>query len=68
MAFEEGEGGEEEGSSGDDHEDDGVAVGSLGGGWSGGGVVAALGAALRVNWRGEQGGEEQDQCDCLDCS
>ena len=60
---EESYGGEEEGASGYDHEDDCVAVGSLGGGWSGGGVVAALGAALRSKRRGQQSGEEQDQCE-----
>ena len=51
MAFEEGEGGGEEASCGEGQQDDGVAIGSLGGGWRGGGVVEALRAALRVGWR-----------------
>jgi hypothetical protein len=46
VAFEQGEGGDEEASCSEGEEDDGVAVGSLGGGWCGGGVVEALGAAL----------------------
>jgi hypothetical protein len=52
VAFEEGEGGGEEASCGEGEEEDGVAVGSLGRGWGGGGVVEALGAALGVGWRG----------------
>jgi hypothetical protein len=50
MAFEEGEGGGEEASCGEGEEEDRVAVGSLGSGWGGGGVVEALRAALRVGW------------------
>jgi hypothetical protein len=48
VASEKGEGGDEEASCGEGEEEDGVAVGSLGCGWSGGGVVEALGAALGV--------------------
>ena len=48
VAFEEVERGDEEASCGEGEEDDGVAIGSLGCGWGGGGVVEALGAALRV--------------------
>jgi hypothetical protein len=48
VAFEEGEGCGEEASCGEGEEDDSAAVGSLGCGWSGGGVVEALGAALGV--------------------
>ena len=51
VAFEEGEGGGEEASCSEGEEEDGVAVGSLGCGWGGGGVVEALGAALGVGWR-----------------
>ncbi len=39
-----------EGPGSDGHEEDGVAVGCLGFGWGRGGVIEALGAALRVGW------------------
>jgi hypothetical protein len=52
MSFEESEGCGEEASCGEGEQDDGAAVGSLGCGWGGGGVVEALGAALGVGlWR-----------------
>jgi len=54
VAFEESEGGDEEASCGEGEEDDGVAVGSLGRGWGGRGVIEALRAALGV---GSSGGE-----------
>jgi hypothetical protein len=54
--LEEGYCSREEGSGGDGHEEDGVAVGCLGFGWGGGGVVEALGAALRMGLG--RGGEE----------
>jgi hypothetical protein len=65
VALEESKGGDEETSSGEGEEDDGAAIGSLGCGGSGGGVVEALGAALGVEWLGkkrdcgqeEEGGE-----------
>jgi hypothetical protein len=53
MAFEEGESGGEETACGEGEEDDGAAIGSLGCGWGGGGVVEALGAALGVGRSGE---------------
>jgi hypothetical protein len=46
VFFEEIEGAEEDGAGDEDEQDDGVAVGRLGLRWSGGGVVAALRAAL----------------------
>ena len=52
MAFEESEGGGEETSGSEGEEDNGAAVGTLGCGWGGGGVVEALCAALGVGWRG----------------
>ena len=55
VAFEESEGGGEEASGGEGEEDDGAAVGSLGCGWGGGGVVQALRAALGVDWWRAQG-------------
>jgi hypothetical protein len=58
VALEEGEGCDEEASCGEGEEDDGVAVGSLGCGWCGGGVVEALGAALGVG-----GGGCCDECE-----
>jgi hypothetical protein len=62
VAFEEGEGGGEEASCGEGEEDDGAAVGSLGCGWSGCGVVEALGAALGVKRLGNKRycGEEEE--------
>jgi hypothetical protein len=51
MAFEEDEGSGEEAAGGEGEKDDGVAVGSPGCRRSGGGVVEALGAALRVKRR-----------------
>jgi len=58
VAFEQGDGSEEEDAGGEGEQDDGVAIGGLGFGRGGGGVVAALGAALRVGWRGEKKQEE----------
>jgi hypothetical protein len=55
VAFEEGEGADEEASCGEGEQEDGVAVGSLRGGWCGGGVVLALGAALGMGWGGGYG-------------
>jgi hypothetical protein len=46
MTLEDDERGGEEASCGEGEEDDGVTIGSLSGGWCGGGVVEALGAAL----------------------
>lgn len=46
LSFEDDDGGEEEAGGTEGKQDDGVAVGPLGGWWSGGGVVLALGAAL----------------------
>jgi hypothetical protein len=60
RAAEESHGGKEEAAGGGGHEDDGVAVSSLGSRWGGGGVVAALGAALRVGegcYRQDRGDE-----------
>jgi hypothetical protein len=60
IAFEEQECAAEEDGGYSCEEDDRVAVGGLGLRWGGGGVVAALGAALGVQeWRGE--GEEEEQ-------
>ncbi|WP_325383633.1 hypothetical protein [Edaphobacter sp.] len=47
ASLKKGNSGDEESAGGPRHEDDGVAVGSLGGRGCGGGIVAALGAALR---------------------
>ena len=52
MAFEEGESGGEESAGGEGEEDDGAAIGSLGCGWGGGGVIETLRAALGMGWRG----------------
>jgi hypothetical protein len=52
VAFEESEAGDEEASGSEGQEDDGAAVGPLGCGWGGGGVVEALRAALGVGRRG----------------
>jgi len=52
-AAEEEEGSDEEPAGRDGHQDDGVAIGGLGFGWCGGGVVLALRAALCVERRGE---------------
>ena len=62
LSPEEGECAQEDDAGGDSHEDDGVAVCGLGFGWCGGGAVAALGAALRVGLRGDEG-EEEDGCE-----
>ena len=59
MPFEKDEGCDKEAAGSYGHQNDGVAVGALGGGWSGGGVVAALGAALSAGWKGTEGCEEQ---------
>jgi hypothetical protein len=61
VALEESKGGDEEASCGESEEDDGAAIGSLGCGWRGCGVVEALGAALGVDWLGKKGdcGEEE---------
>jgi hypothetical protein len=59
VALEEIERGCEETTCGEGEEDDGVAIGSLGCWWGGGGVVEALGAALGLSWRGGQRAEEQ---------
>jgi len=62
LALQDDQGGEEEAASGDHHEEDGVAVGGLGRGWRGGGVVAALGAALSMGRGGAKGdGEDYSQ-------
>jgi hypothetical protein len=68
VAFEENERGGEEASSGEGEEDDGAAVGSLGCRRSGGSVVEALGAALRVDGRrdGENRCEERDSAEPRD--
>jgi hypothetical protein len=58
VSFEDCEGCQEEAAGGEGEEDDGAAVGSLGGGWCGGGVVQALGAALRVRC-----GSEREDCE-----
>ena len=55
VAFEESEGGGEETSCSEGEEDDGAAIGTLGCGWGGGGVVQALRAALGADWWGAQG-------------
>jgi hypothetical protein len=62
VALEESKGGDEETSSGEGEEDDGAAIGSLGCGGSGGGVVEALGAALGVEWlrKKKYCGEEEE--------
>jgi hypothetical protein len=52
LPFKQNKGCDEEATSDTRHEDNGVAVGAAGGGWSGGGVVAALGAALGEGWGG----------------
>ena len=49
---------EKDAACGDGEENDRSAVGSLGCGRGGGGVVSALGAALSVGWRG------CDECCC----
>jgi hypothetical protein len=56
MALEEGYRSCEEAAGSDGHEEDGVAVGCLGFRRGGGGVVEALGAALRMGLG--RGGEE----------
>lgn len=53
LTLEKDEGGEEDGSCGAYHQDDGVAVCGLGGGWGGGCVISALGAALGMGCRSE---------------
>jgi hypothetical protein len=55
MALEQGDGGDEEAPCGEGEQDDGAAVGALCCGWSRGGVVQALGAALRVGQGGSHG-------------
>jgi hypothetical protein len=74
VALEEGEGGYEETTCGEGEQDDGAAVGSLGCGWGGGGVVEALGAALGVGWDGscdeceeKEGSSEKDTFACGWC-
>lgn len=52
VALEEDQGGEEDAAGGDDEEGDGMAIGGLGCGWGGGGIIAALGAALGVGCGG----------------
>jgi hypothetical protein len=55
LASEEDKCCKEEASASDDHEDDGAAISSLSSGRSGGGVIEALRAALRVDrWWGEE--------------
>jgi hypothetical protein len=50
---------DEEAAPGSGHEDDGMAVGTASSGWSGGGIVAALRAALREGGNGTEDSEEQ---------
>jgi hypothetical protein len=62
LAFEQGYGAEEEAGGCENHENDRVAIGGLCSGWSGGGVVAALGASLRVG-EGRDGKDHGDESD-----
>jgi len=55
VPLKQGDGGDEETPRGEREQDDGAAVGALCCGWSGGGVVEALGAALGVGRRGSHG-------------
>jgi hypothetical protein len=64
VAFEDDEGGREEAAGSEGEKDDGSAIRSLGCGWSGGGVIEALGAALRVSGGSE--GEDREQCDRME--
>lgn len=59
LPLEDDKGRDEEAAGGHGHQDDGVAVGALGGGWRGGGVVEALGAALGVDGERAESCEEQ---------
>jgi hypothetical protein len=59
LPFEQNQRGDEESAGGSRHKDDGVTVGSLGGGWCGSGIVAALGAALSESWNCAYEREEQ---------
>ena len=61
LAFEQEDGAGEEDAGGGGEQFDGVAVGHLGAGWGGGGVVAAEGATLGTGGRGE--GEERGERD-----
>lgn len=73
LALEDGYGRDEETAGADGKQEDGVTIGALGGGWGGGGVVAALGAALSVGGeRSEKGGGKDAQpkeryCGVMDC-